>query len=273
MSAAARARRLRRRGRPRARPTSGPISKMLLETLAKQGLEPMVVEGEAFDPTLHEAVLHEPGDGRRERRHREPAHRLSLEGTRAASRHGQGQGLTGRAHRSARQNRRAAVGATARMVREGLLQDARRLRRARRRRTSPRPTASWPASCTPTPTPATRRPRSGSRRSRRPTTWSATRPSARSTTRSARSARWAAWAAGGSAAAPAAPAARRLHLQHRPTSTTCSAACSVAAVGGAAPAPARRAVPGPQRGDDLEAELHLVFLDAVNGRRDRRSTS
>jgi molecular chaperone GrpE len=41
----------------------GPISKMLLETLAKQGLEPMVVEGEAFDPLLHEAVLHEPGDG------------------------------------------------------------------------------------------------------------------------------------------------------------------------------------------------------------------
>jgi molecular chaperone GrpE len=41
----------------------GPISKMLLETLAKEGLEPMVVEGEPFDPTRHEAVLHEPGDG------------------------------------------------------------------------------------------------------------------------------------------------------------------------------------------------------------------
>ncbi len=41
----------------------GPISKMLLETLAKQGLEPMVVEGEVFDPLLHEAVLHEPGEG------------------------------------------------------------------------------------------------------------------------------------------------------------------------------------------------------------------
>jgi molecular chaperone GrpE len=40
----------------------GPISKMLLETLAKQGLEPMVVEGQPFDPVLHEAVLHEPGD-------------------------------------------------------------------------------------------------------------------------------------------------------------------------------------------------------------------
>ncbi len=41
----------------------GPISKMLLETLEKQGLEPMVVEGQTFDPLLHEAVLHEPGDG------------------------------------------------------------------------------------------------------------------------------------------------------------------------------------------------------------------
>jgi molecular chaperone GrpE len=41
----------------------GPISKMLLETLEKQGLEAMVVEGQPFDPVMHEAVLHEPGDG------------------------------------------------------------------------------------------------------------------------------------------------------------------------------------------------------------------
>jgi len=40
----------------------GPISKMLLENLAKEGLEPMIPEGEPFDPELHEAVLHEPGD-------------------------------------------------------------------------------------------------------------------------------------------------------------------------------------------------------------------
>jgi molecular chaperone GrpE len=44
-------------------PDVGPISKMLLETLLKEGLEPMVPEGQPFDPTLHEAVLHEPGDG------------------------------------------------------------------------------------------------------------------------------------------------------------------------------------------------------------------
>jgi molecular chaperone GrpE len=41
----------------------GPISKMLLETLAKEGLEPMIPEGQPFDPELHEAVLHEEGDG------------------------------------------------------------------------------------------------------------------------------------------------------------------------------------------------------------------
>ncbi len=44
-------------------PDVGPISKMLLETLQKQGLEAMVVEGQVFDPLMHEAVLHEPGDG------------------------------------------------------------------------------------------------------------------------------------------------------------------------------------------------------------------
>ena len=36
---------------------------MLLETLQKAGLEPMVVEGQPFDPVQHEAVLHEPGEG------------------------------------------------------------------------------------------------------------------------------------------------------------------------------------------------------------------
>jgi len=44
-------------------PDVGPISKMLLETLQKQGLEAMVVEGQVFDPVMHEAVLHEEGDG------------------------------------------------------------------------------------------------------------------------------------------------------------------------------------------------------------------
>jgi len=41
----------------------GPISKMLLESLQREGLEPMIPEGQPFDPERHEAVLHEPGDG------------------------------------------------------------------------------------------------------------------------------------------------------------------------------------------------------------------
>jgi molecular chaperone GrpE len=40
----------------------GPISKMLLESLQREGLEPMIPEGQLFDPERHEAVLHEPGD-------------------------------------------------------------------------------------------------------------------------------------------------------------------------------------------------------------------
>jgi molecular chaperone GrpE len=41
----------------------GPISKMLLENLTKEGLEAMIPEGQPFDPEFHEAVLHEAGDG------------------------------------------------------------------------------------------------------------------------------------------------------------------------------------------------------------------
>ncbi len=39
-----------------------PIYKALLDVLEKEGLERMAPEGEPFDPTLHEAVVHEPGD-------------------------------------------------------------------------------------------------------------------------------------------------------------------------------------------------------------------
>jgi molecular chaperone GrpE len=39
-----------------------PIYKALLDALEKEGLERMTPQGEPFDPTLHEAVLHEPGD-------------------------------------------------------------------------------------------------------------------------------------------------------------------------------------------------------------------
>lgn len=40
-----------------------PIAKMLLDVLERDGLERLAPEGLAFDPTQHDAVLHEPGDG------------------------------------------------------------------------------------------------------------------------------------------------------------------------------------------------------------------
>jgi molecular chaperone GrpE len=40
-----------------------PIASTLLEALTREGLERMDVVGQVFDPNLHEAVMHEPGDG------------------------------------------------------------------------------------------------------------------------------------------------------------------------------------------------------------------
>lgn len=40
-----------------------PIYKALFEALSKDGLSVIPAEGEPFDPTQHEAVVHEPGDG------------------------------------------------------------------------------------------------------------------------------------------------------------------------------------------------------------------
>jgi molecular chaperone GrpE len=39
-----------------------PLHRQLLDVLGKQGLEVIPTEGVAFDPNLHEAVVHEPGD-------------------------------------------------------------------------------------------------------------------------------------------------------------------------------------------------------------------
>jgi len=39
-----------------------PIFAALLQTLEKQGLERIDPQGSEFDPTLHEAVMHEPGE-------------------------------------------------------------------------------------------------------------------------------------------------------------------------------------------------------------------
>ncbi len=137
-------------------------------------------------------------------------------------------------------------------------------------------TASWPASCTRTRTPATPRPRRGSRRSPRPTTCSRTRPSARSTTRRAR-------------CSPAAASRRRLpgggfgaggspRRWRRSTCPTCSAAPARRVGdgglgdlfgglfgGGGGAAPAAAAARRPARGQDVEAELTLDFDEAVRG--------
>jgi molecular chaperone GrpE len=43
-----------------------PIQSALVDTLGREGLERMEVVGAAFDPNLHEAVMHEPGDGSEE---------------------------------------------------------------------------------------------------------------------------------------------------------------------------------------------------------------
>jgi molecular chaperone GrpE len=39
-----------------------PIYKAMLDVLQKEGLDVIDTDGVAFDPNLHEAVLHEPGD-------------------------------------------------------------------------------------------------------------------------------------------------------------------------------------------------------------------
>jgi molecular chaperone GrpE len=40
-----------------------PIHNQLLQTLEKLGLQPVAEDGVVFDPNIHEAVMHEPGDG------------------------------------------------------------------------------------------------------------------------------------------------------------------------------------------------------------------
>ncbi|MCP3939584.1 MAG: nucleotide exchange factor GrpE [Actinomycetia bacterium] len=43
--------------------SAGAIRGQLHAVLEREGLERVAAEGEAFDPTVHEAVLHEAGDG------------------------------------------------------------------------------------------------------------------------------------------------------------------------------------------------------------------
>ena len=125
-------------------------------------------------------------------------------------------------------------------------------------RRSPRPIASSPATATPTPTPATTRPRSGSRRSARPTTCSATKPSARSTTRSAGSARCGRVPMGGG---PGGPRRRSdFNVGADGLGDLLGQMFGRGRRGGGASAGG-----GPQRGADVEATLTLDFADAVTG--------
>ena len=89
---AAGARRVRRRPRAR-RAEVEPVLAALLGALEKEGLERIDPTGERSTPTTHEAVMHEPGEGGEPGRGRGAAHRLPLEGPGAAARHGQGHGL------------------------------------------------------------------------------------------------------------------------------------------------------------------------------------
>ena len=120
------------------------------------------------------------------------------------------------------------------------------------------------SSTTPTPTPATPRPRSASRRSPPPTTCSAT-PKAQGVRRGPRAwARWPAASAGSAAAAArAAPAAFTFDVGDVGDLGDLLGNL----FGRGAPAARRRGRGAPARsaGDDLEAELHLVFVDAVHG--------
>ena len=61
----------------------------LLGVLERAGLERIDALGAPFDPNEHEAVMQDDGDGE-PRRRRRAAHRLEVEGTRAASRDGEG---------------------------------------------------------------------------------------------------------------------------------------------------------------------------------------
>ena len=114
----------------------------------------------------------------------------------------------------------------------------------------------------------TRTPRSASRRYPPPTTCSRTRRSARSTTRSgAWSRRVRSRVARVGRGDPAASGPAGSSSTTRSTSVTCSVGCSAGAADAAAePVPAgASARHAPQRGADLETELTIEFLDAIEG--------
>ena len=223
--------------------------------LEKAGVERIDAAGKPFDPTEHEAVLHEDGDG-------EPVVSdilrtgIPAQGSRAATGDGEGSEIA-RWPRSVSGSTRTTTPCSA-------------CPRVRPRRRSRARTASSRSSTTPTRTRGTTRPRRSSRRSRRPTTCSATRRSARSTTRSGAWSRPARTARG--------PGGGGFGGRRRPGGFSFDDGVDLGDLlgglfGGGGGRRARRVRArrsrrrgrtrhAPQRGSDLETELHLDFMDA-----------
>ena len=178
------------------------VADKLIAVVQKLGLEAFGLEGEPFDPSVHEAVQHDPADVagpsvtvvsavlRRGYRIADRVLRPAMvtvvdradDGTAGPT---GAHHLIDRTRPSGPERTRRRRNDPARLDREGLLPRAgRRLPGAPRTR-SRRRTGSWPASCTRTPTRVTPRPRRGSSPCPRPTACSRTTRSARSTTRPA----------------------------------------------------------------------------------------
>ena len=132
---ARRRRRVRRRRRPWWRPAASST-----DVLAKEGLERIDPSGEAFDPNAHEAVGHLPATrrrGRRRRADRGAGEPVVAQVMRAGYRwHGTvvrpamvmvGASTDTAGRQRQAEDREETRGAAARMVREGLLQDPRRV--------------------------------------------------------------------------------------------------------------------------------------------------
>ena len=255
-------RRARRPVTRRCSKGSEPPSACSAAAFERFGVRRIAAEGAAFDPTLHEAVM-EVDDPRRRR----PA--------RSSQVLEDGYTIHDRLLRPARvvvAKRRRATATAGSAVRTRSSVDGKTETLERRsvsrfwastrmppRRTSRRPIGGWPRSCTLTSIPATSRPRSSSRRFRRPTICWATRRSARAST----AARSMLLAPSGRASASIAtmPAAPEITTRATPALPTSLAADDIFAelFGRGGRANIR------MRGQDAHYRLELDFLDAING--------
>ncbi len=216
--------------------------------LAGHGVEEIPASGEQFDPTVHEAIASTPSPDHPEgtvievieKGYRQADH--VLRPTRVVIASG----------RRRRRRRREGSGRTGWMI--STPRSASRRPRAPMR--SRRRIASWPGCTTRTPTRATPRPRSASRRSPTPTTCSRTPTSGREYDARLQFGGRANGGFGGGPAGRAAVPARAASA----TSPTCSRASSATRAAGR-----RTAEPTPRRGADVEVEVNLSFDQAMAG--------